>query len=65
MADSGACWVEFAVVWCDRCDGDRPHHGPFCCSCGASTEEEPEPGGRPDWVGSTEQRPVPPWEPNP
>jgi hypothetical protein len=29
------------VIHCDWCEADRPHHGPFCCSCGTSTEGEP------------------------
>jgi hypothetical protein len=33
--------VIYPVVRCESCGGDRPHHGPFCCSCGTSTEEEP------------------------
>jgi hypothetical protein len=64
MSGDGACWVVFAVVWCDHCNGDRPHAGPYCQTCGADVDD-PEPGGRPDWVGSTRQRPVPPWEPEP
>ncbi len=39
MTGNGACWVEFAVTWCDRCDGDRPHAGPFCQSCGIDKDE--------------------------
>jgi hypothetical protein len=35
----GAAWVVYPVVWCDHCQADRPHHGPYCCSCGTDTEE--------------------------
>jgi ribosomal protein S12 methylthiotransferase accessory factor YcaO len=35
----GAAWVVYPVVWCEHCQADRPHHGPYCCSCGTDTEE--------------------------
>jgi hypothetical protein len=35
--------VIYPVVWCHRCDGTRPHHGPYCMSCGADRTEEPPP----------------------
>ncbi len=38
---AGVKLAVFPVVRCDHCGGDRPHHGPFCCSCGTSTEPEP------------------------
>jgi hypothetical protein len=26
----------YPVAHCTKCDGDRPHHGPFCMSCAAT-----------------------------
>jgi predicted RNA-binding protein with PUA domain len=45
----GAAWVVYPVVWCEHCKAPRPHHGPYCCSCGTDVmgvdvaPPEPEP----------------------
>jgi hypothetical protein len=35
----GAAWVVYPVLWCGHCKAPRPHHGPYCCSCGTDAEE--------------------------
>ncbi len=31
--------VVYPVAWCHHCGGDRPHHGPYCMSCGNDRAE--------------------------
>jgi hypothetical protein len=35
----GVAYVVYPVVWCERCAADRPHHGPYCMSCGTDRTE--------------------------
>jgi hypothetical protein len=32
-------WAVYPVAWCRKCGAERPHHGPYCCSCGTDRTE--------------------------
>jgi hypothetical protein len=38
---NGVDWAVYPLAWCEHCKAPRPHHGPYCMSCGTDAEAAP------------------------